>query len=89
MIRTSLTAVAVLFMTALIAAPAGAAWPPNRWGLEYSRPTRLPRASDPFVHVPPARIVPKRKPVPLPEAEVPLRPRYGRPKPAIERIPET
>lgn len=71
----------------MIAAPASAAGPVNRWGLEYNRPTHVPRAADPYVHKPPVRVY--RKPKPVPEAEVPPRPRYGEPKPAIERIPGT
>jgi hypothetical protein len=71
-----------------LAVPASAAGPVNRWGLDYNRPTHVPRAADPYVHKPPVRVYRKPKPKPVPEAEVP-RPRYGEPKPAIERIPRT
>jgi hypothetical protein len=76
-------------MAAALAEPVFAAGPVNRWGLDYNRATRVPRAADPYVHRPPVRVYKKPKPKPLPEAEVPPSPRYGKPKPAIERIPGT
>ncbi|BCJ91231.1 hypothetical protein IZ6_19660 [Terrihabitans soli] len=74
---------------AALVEPVLAAPPVNRWGLEYNRPTRVPRASDPFVHKPPVRVYRKPKPEPVEPAEVPPLPKYGKPKPAIERIPGT
>jgi hypothetical protein len=71
-----------------MAVPAFALEAVNRWGLQYNRPTHVPRAADPYVHRPPVRVYRKPKPKPVPEAEVPPSPRYGKEKPAIERIPE-
>lgn len=87
--RIVFAALGIVCMAAGAAEPVFAAGPVNRWGLEYKRPTHVPRASDPFVHKPPVRVYRKAKPKPLPETEVPPSPRYGKPKPAIERIPGT
>ena len=60
---------------------------PNRWGLDYDRATRVPRASDNIVpRMPPRARVKIRK---TPKATIQPLPKYGKPKPAIERIPET
>ncbi len=89
MTRTVLAALGTVLIAAVAAVPALAVEPVNRWGLDYNRATRLPRAADPYVHKPPARIYRKAKPKPLPPAKIPSLPRYGKPKPAIERIPKT
>jgi hypothetical protein len=87
MTRKVLTVLGTLLIAAATAFPSFAAGSVNRWGLDYNRVTRQPRASDPYVHKPPVRIY--RKPKPLPDVEIPPLPRYGKPKPALERIPET
>lgn len=89
MTRITLAALGTACIAILMAEAAFAAGPVNRWGLEYNRATRVPRASDPFVHKPPVRVYRKPKSKPVPEAEVPPAPGYGAPKPAIERIPGT
>lgn len=86
--RKILTAFGAVLIVATPALPSLAAGPVNRWGLDYNRPSRLPRAADPYVHRPPVRVYRKAKP-PAVEADVPPLPRYGKPKPAIERIPGT
>jgi hypothetical protein len=88
MSRPTLTAFGILLIAASTAWPASAAPPVNRWGLDYNRASRPPRASDPFVHRPPVRVYRKAKP-PAVDTELPPSPRYGKPKPAIERIPGT
>jgi hypothetical protein len=88
MTRRFLIAFALLIVAAATAVPAFAAGPVNRWGLDYNRAARPPRAGDPFVHKPPVRTYRRTKPAEV-EADVPPSPRYGKPKPAIERIPGT
>jgi hypothetical protein len=80
---------AALSMLILMTAggPSLAVEPVNRWGPEYNRATRVPRASDPLVQRPPVRVY--RKIRPPPKVEIDPLPRYGKPKPAIERIPKT
>lgn len=82
-----LTVLGTVLIAAATVLPSFAASQVNRWGPDYNRATRQPRASDPYVHKPPVRVY--RKPKPLPHVEVPPLPRYGSPKPAIERIPQT
>ena len=71
--------------------PSQAQEPVNRWGLDYNRITRVPRASEPppIRRIPP-RVYPKLK-IPEPYLKSAPRdaPRYGTPEPAIERIPPT
>lgn len=81
--RYLLAAAAVLLGTV----PADAEPVPNRWGLDYNRATRIPRASDNIVPRVPPRVYPKVKKAP--KAKIQPLPKYGKPKPAIERIPET
>jgi hypothetical protein len=88
MTRTGLIALGLTLVAGVAAMPAFAAPPVNRWGLDYNRASRPARASDPFVHKPPVRTYRKTRP-PAVEADVPPQPRYGKPKPAIERIPGT
>lgn len=74
---------------ALVLAPAVYAQAPvNRWGPDYNRATRVPRASEPPVvrRIPP-RVYPKLK-IPEPYLKA-APPRYGTPERPIERIPPT
>ena len=71
--------------------PSQAQEPVNRWGLDYNRITRVPRAGEapPVRRIPP-RVYPKLKiPEPYLKAAPRYAPRYGTPEPAIERIPPT
>ena len=78
-------------LAALMAAEAACAEPVNRWGTEFNRATRVPRASDIYIRRPPIRVHPVK---PAPEIKTYKKksvpePHYGAPDPAIDRIPET
>jgi hypothetical protein len=76
-------------LAAMLLVPAAEAQAPvNRWGPDYNRATRVPRASEPPViqRIPP-RVYRKPK-IPEPNLKA-APPRYGTPQRPIDRIPPT
>ena len=83
--------IAAAFIALTLASAAAAQEPVNRWGPNYNRATRVPRASEPPVirRIPP-RVYPRLKiPEPYLKSAPREAPRYGTPERAIERIPPT
>lgn len=80
--------IAATFIALTLAQAVQAQAPVNRWGLDYNRATRVPRAGEPPVvrRIPP-RVYPKLK-IPEPYLKS-APPRYGAPERPIERIPPT
>ncbi len=79
---------AVVLFALFLAPEVHAQEPVNRWGPDYNRATRVPRAGEaPVIRRIPPRVYPKLK-IPEPYLKT-APPRYGTPKRPIERIPET
>ena len=79
---------AVVLLALGLASSVHAQEPVNRWGPDYNRVTRVPRAGEaPVIRRIPPRVYPKLK-IPEPYLKA-APPRYGTPKRPIERIPET
>ena len=62
------------------------AQPVNRWSTHGMRANRVTRPNDLYVR-PPVRVTPRPQPTQKPKLNP--RPKYGKPSPAIERIPPT